>query len=323
MTWDRVERLIGAGNLATLKGKRVAVVGLGSGGGFIAQTLAMSGVGAFVLLDDDTLEAANLVRHVADRRYLGWNKAEAVADLIRQRNPAADVTAIPGRLEQHADALANVDLVVSGIDGEGSKYVLNELALRRRLTVVYAGVYERGEGGDACVIHPYDGPCYACWAGQLRDGVADQRADGAPLDYGMIGADGTLEAEPGLWLHVVRVASVQADLALNELLRDTAIYRAMPGNTILLANTALEIIDGQTSLPYTGIWATIARDPACLVCGAHYHAAAADSAPLTLDHLIAATGIIHEADAADDAAAASAAADRALQSPTTAANAEG
>ena len=46
------------------------------------------------------------------------------------------------------------------------------------------------------------------------------------LDYGMIGADGTLEAEPGLWLHVVRVASVQADMALNELLNGTEIYRS-------------------------------------------------------------------------------------------------
>ena len=57
------------------------------------------------------------------------------------------------------------------------------------------------------------------------------------LDYGMIGAEGTLEAEPGLWLHVVRIASVQADMALNELLSGTEIYRSMPGNTVILANT--------------------------------------------------------------------------------------
>src|SRR5689334_25135666 len=104
MSWDRVERLIGARNLALLAQKRVGVVGLGSGGGFVALSLAMSGVGKFVLIDDDTLEAANVVRHVADLRDIGRPKAEVVADLIRQRNPKADVTAIVGRIEQHVDA---------------------------------------------------------------------------------------------------------------------------------------------------------------------------------------------------------------------------
>ena len=81
MTWDRVERLIGADNLAILAGKKVVVVGCGSGGGFVALSLAMSGVGNFVLIDDDVLEESNIMRHVADRRYLGQPKAEAVAAL--------------------------------------------------------------------------------------------------------------------------------------------------------------------------------------------------------------------------------------------------
>src|SRR5690606_6773319 len=87
------------------------------------------------------------------------------------------------------------------------------------------------------------------------------------LDYGMIGPEGTLEAEPGLWLHVVRVASVQADLVLNELLAETEVHYTPPGNTIILANRALEIVDGQVTPPHTGLWAEIERDPECLVCG--------------------------------------------------------
>jgi len=83
MNFDRVERLIGSDNLGLLKTKRVGVVGLGSGGGFVALTLAMSGVGKFVLVDDDILENTNIARHVADSRYIGRPKAEAVAELIR------------------------------------------------------------------------------------------------------------------------------------------------------------------------------------------------------------------------------------------------
>ncbi len=290
MTWDRVERLIGKSNLDRLAQKRVGVVGLGSGGGFVAVSLAMSGVGKFVLVDEDTLESANIVRHVADLRYVGHPKTAVIADLIRQRNPNAEITAISGRIEDHLDALDGLDLLVVGVDGENAKYVINQACLERSLTAVYAGVYERGEGGDVAIIHPHDGPCYACWAAELRDELA-KSDDAAELDYGMIGPEGTLEAEPGLWLHVVRIASVQADMALNELLDGTEVYRAMPGNTVILANTALEIIAGEISPPYSAVWATVERDPHCLVCGdAHEETQAAAS----LDQLMQQTGIVLE-----------------------------
>src|SRR4051812_15455521 len=126
MTWDRVERLIGSRNLELLAQKRVGVVGLGSGGGFAALSLAMSGVGKFVLVDDDTLEAANVVRHVADLRAVGMPKPEAVAELIRQRNPKAEITQIVGRIEDHLDALDGLDLLVVGVDGENAKYIINQ-----------------------------------------------------------------------------------------------------------------------------------------------------------------------------------------------------
>jgi molybdopterin/thiamine biosynthesis adenylyltransferase len=287
-----VERLLGAGNLERLAQKRVGIVGLGSGGGFVAQSLAMSGVGKFVLIDDDTLETANVVRHVADRREVGRPKVEAVADLIRQRNPNAEITAHVGRVEEHLGALDKLDLLIVGVDGENSKYIINQACLERRLPAVYAGVYERGEGGDVTVIHPYDGPCYACWAAELRDDVVQPiNADEVELDYGMIGKEGTLEAEPGLWLHVVRVASVQADMALNELLKETEIYRTLPGNTVILANTALEIITGQITLPYSAVWATVERNPHCLVCGDRGLAEAEGG---SLDDLVQMTGIVLE-----------------------------
>ena len=303
MNFDRVERLIGARNLGLLKTKRVGVVGLGSGGGFVALTLAMSGVGKFVLVDDDVLENTNIVRHVADSRYIGRPKAEAVAELIKLRNPDAEVEVHVGRIEQNMDVLDHLDLLVSGVDGEGPKYVLNQACLKRNLTAVYAGVYERGEGGDVVVIHPYDGPCYACWAEELREGLAvSNLAPGEELDYGMIGKDGTLEAEPGLWLHVARVAATQADMALNELLAGTNVYKVMPTNTVILANTALEILSGHISQPYSAEWVTIERDPNCLVCGDALRNDLSGEVheEISLDALMNATGITLEGNAEEE-----------------------
>ncbi len=294
MDWERVEGVIGTNNLARLARKRVAVIGLGSGGGQVALSLAMSGVGQFVLIDDDVMEPGNIVRHVADRRYIGQPKADAVADLIRNRNPDATVATYHERVERHLDLLEAIDLLVVAVDNENSKYVLNEVALKNNLTAVYAGVYERGEGGDAVVIYPYDGPCYACWAAEVRDEHVPTANPGEELDYGMIGPQGTLEAEPGLWLHVTRVASVQAHLVLNELLKGTDVYEPLPGNTILLANTALEIITGQITPPHGAVWVTIDRDPDCLVCGQLQRAElkGEQSAALSLTDLIDATGIV-------------------------------
>lgn len=289
MGWDRIERLIGLDNLQRLAQKRVGIIGLGSGGGFAAQSLAMSGIGKFVLVDADILEESNVVRHVCDRRDIGKPKVEAVADMILQRNPKADLETRFGKIEDNLDALDNLDILIVGVDGENAKYTINQACLARNLTAVYAGVYERGEGGDTVIIRPYDGPCYACWAAELRDGLSPAINDtDQTLDYGMIGPSGTLEAEPGLWLHVVRVAAVQTDLALNELLRGSKVAQTLPGNTLIMANRTLEIVDGHQNQPHTALWVMIERDPDCFVCGT------TQTTALSLDDLSDETGLIEK-----------------------------
>ena len=81
------------------------------------------------------------------------------------------------------------------------------------------------------------------------------------LDYGMIGEAGTLEAEPGLWVNVTKVAGIQADLIINELLRGTSAHQPTPANTLIVTNNYMEIIEGQENDPHTGIWIEIGRDP--------------------------------------------------------------
>lgn len=285
MSWDRVEQLWGKDILTYLQTRTAGLIGLGSGGSFVAVSLAMSGVGKFILIDNDTLESANVVRHAADRRYVGKPKVEAVAELIKQRNPAAEVKTIVGRIEDHLDLLPHMDVVVAGVDKEAPKYVINQACIQHHRTAVFAGVYERGEGGDVCIIYPDEGPCYACWAERLREGLSDVAPE-AELDYGMIGPDGTLAAEPGLWLHVVRIAATQADFALNHLLEDTEVYRKLPTNTVVIANTYLEIYEGQRALPYTAEWVNVPRNSECLVCSHLHRPASEKETSVSLDELV-------------------------------------
>ena len=265
--WERVGRLIGADNLDLLADKRVGVVGLGSGGGFVALSLAMCGVGGFTLVDNDKLERGNITRHVADLRSLDMNKAAAVADLIWQRNPEARIDVREGAIEDNWDCLDDIDLLVVAVDNEQVKYAINEKCLALGMTASYAGVYERGEGGDHVIITPGDGPCYACWSEATREGVKIAMNSVGDLDYGMIGEAGTLASEPGLWVNVTKVAGIQTDLILNELLAGTAAHVEMPANTLIVTNAYMDIIEGAESEPHTGLWIEIERDLRCLVCG--------------------------------------------------------
>ena len=59
--FKRIEPLFDVWAFADL---RVLIVGCGSGGGQVAQHLAMSGMRKFVLVDRDELEVENVIRHV-------------------------------------------------------------------------------------------------------------------------------------------------------------------------------------------------------------------------------------------------------------------
>src|ERR1051325_6449835 len=120
--FERIERLY---NVGLLGEARVIVAGCGSGGSQVALQLAMSGVRNFGLYDYETLGVENAIRHACGLRYVGWNKTEAVADLLKDRNPEVstdlhneDLMAVPN-LENRVKGAA---VVILATDNEPSRY---------------------------------------------------------------------------------------------------------------------------------------------------------------------------------------------------------
>src|SRR6266508_4693774 len=78
-------------NLAEANRRRtltVVIFGVGAVGGFIASWLARHGV-SLLIIDMDRVDTANLMRFVlSDRKWLGWFKAEALAQQLRSEVPA-------------------------------------------------------------------------------------------------------------------------------------------------------------------------------------------------------------------------------------------
>ena len=90
--FERTEILIGADAMKRLRNSRVAVFGVGGVGGYVAEALARSGVGAFELIDRDQVSITNLNRQIiATWKTVGRDKVEVMAERIRDINPEAEV----------------------------------------------------------------------------------------------------------------------------------------------------------------------------------------------------------------------------------------
>ena len=89
---SRTELLIGEDGLEKLKNARVAVFGIGGVGGYVVEALARSGVGAFDLIDSDTVALSNLNRQIiATRDTIGKYKTEVMRERIHSICPDTKV----------------------------------------------------------------------------------------------------------------------------------------------------------------------------------------------------------------------------------------
>jgi len=90
--FSRTELLIGKEGLAKLRDSRVAVFGIGGVGTFTVEGLARSGVGKFLLVDDDCICLTNINRQIhATRKTVGKSKVDVMKERILDINPEAVV----------------------------------------------------------------------------------------------------------------------------------------------------------------------------------------------------------------------------------------
>jgi tRNA A37 threonylcarbamoyladenosine dehydratase len=90
--FSRSQLLLGAEGIEKLSKAKVAVFGIGGVGGYTVEALARTGVGSFVLVDDDKVCLTNLNRQIhATRKTVGQYKAEVMRDRILDINPDCQV----------------------------------------------------------------------------------------------------------------------------------------------------------------------------------------------------------------------------------------
>lgn len=88
----RTEILLGKEKMDCLRQSRVAVFGIGGVGGYVAEALARSGIGAIDLIDSDKVEKSNMNRQIiALSGAVGRYKTDVMRERILEINPSVSV----------------------------------------------------------------------------------------------------------------------------------------------------------------------------------------------------------------------------------------
>lgn len=140
--FSRTERLLGKEAMEKLAASRVAVFGIGGVGGYTAEALVRSGIGAIDLIDSDRICMSNINRQIyATRKTVGQYKVDAAAARIAEISPETVVRThkifyMPesaGKLD-----LAQYDYIVDAIDTVTGKIALAVNAEKAGVPIISA-----------------------------------------------------------------------------------------------------------------------------------------------------------------------------------------
>ncbi len=140
--FERSAMLLGEEAINGLAGKRVAVFGVGGVGGYAAEALARTGVGAFDLIDRDTVSVSNINRQIiATWDSVGRNKTEVMKERILSINPQAQVQVhhcffLPENADEFRFEV--YDYVVDAVDTVTAKLEIIERAKKAGVPVISA-----------------------------------------------------------------------------------------------------------------------------------------------------------------------------------------
>lgn len=138
--FKRTEALIGQEAVSKLKSSNVAVFGLGGVGGYVAESLARSGVGHLTVVDNDTIKESNINRQIiALHSTIGKLKTEAFEIRLKDINPEIEITSLNlFYLPENKDTIdfSDFDYVVDAIDTVSGKITIAEKCTEKNIPLI-------------------------------------------------------------------------------------------------------------------------------------------------------------------------------------------
>ena len=263
--YQRISGLIDPQQLCS---KKVAVVGLGSGGSRVAAELGRLGVPLLLIeRPNEKLEEHNIVRHLLGYGSLGRPKLTETARFLNALNPALRASCHPLDVVDQQELFTTLlseqrpNLIAVCTDNEPSKHAINEAAIRLGIPQVGAGVYDGGIGGEVYIARP-GGACYGC----IADHLQLERYSPARPPGGYEGNETPPSPISALNLDIDQIALLQSRFLLALLCGENTSFLGLPieFNLCVYAN---RLVPGTFERPLHAEFFSIPRRENCLACG--------------------------------------------------------
>ena len=142
MDTSRIAMVIGREGLEKLQKAKIAVIGLGGVGSYVAEALVRSGIGTLLIIDGDTVDSSNVNRQLpALQSTLGKAKTAVMAKRLLDINPACKITSVgsfykPGEFTVFFPA--DCDWIIDAIDDTASKVDIIKECKARNMSIISA-----------------------------------------------------------------------------------------------------------------------------------------------------------------------------------------
>ena len=158
-------KVIGEEGQEKIQRSRVLITGLGALGSLISILLARAGVGFMRIVDCDAPELHNLHRQILyeeEDARTGIPKAETARRHLTAAASNVEIEAVVDAVDATnvEELTRGVDIVVDALDNIQARYLVNDMALARRIPYVFGGAVETV--GNVMVIMPGKTACLRC-----------------------------------------------------------------------------------------------------------------------------------------------------------------
>lgn len=212
-----------------MRDKKVIILGCGSVGSLVALQLAKSGVGNFLLVDNDIVEYHNLCRHQCGISDVGRYKTDALKERILNINASAKVRCEVSTVEMlrkevfDEHCIKEKTIIVGCADNRAADVYANSIAVMYKVPFISIGFWERAFAGEIFYYLPEQNmPCYKCALGD--GGELSNRTNANRRIYTNEEDLSKVVFEPGIAADIDFVTTVGIKLILDILNRNSAGY---------------------------------------------------------------------------------------------------
>jgi hypothetical protein len=272
---ETIFRRVSGFEVDELSRKTCLMLGCGSIGSRVAETIVKTGVGAMLLVDDDGIRAGNVSRHVLGLDAVSRNKAEALREHLLKKNPFAEIEAAGDDIVRDPEMIERMvtraDVVVSCMGSDAAELFVSAACVAQEKPVLFCRSYLQGRLGEIFLYRPpLHEACYGCASAYLTaPGCPVPRPPDVPYEE-LVGFDGDCGSAflpaSAIDLDLVSLHGARLSLALLQGGNVSSNYWLVRGREFALGEHPG--LEGAVREPFRQHAYQIPRDDACEICRA-------------------------------------------------------